>query len=234
MKSPLHDHFDKIICINLLERTDKKEMMLKKFNDLSIDVEWYHPIQYSFIPNIINGINSSGKAHFNQHQPYEIGASLSHYYVIKQALLEGCEKIFVFEDDILFQKDFNNKFQSYWKSLPENWDMILLYSFMYNLQPQNVRVSSRWIKAFNSWSLMSYGMNKLAMEEYIKRQDNYFTIADMVTYKMQEETNLNMYTSIPSLCVPATNFESNIRGNNMNYKNNPTVINLGFGEDNYE
>ena len=232
--SLLNEKFDKIVCINLLERPDKKEAMEKRFKDLNIEVEWYHPVQYSFIPKITKGIIASGSAHFNQNQPFEVGAALSHYHVIKQAWYEGCERIFVFEDDAKFHKDFEKKLEIYWKQLPEDWDMILFYSFMYNLDPKNVRVSPRWIRSYKSWSLMAYGMNVEAMEEYIKRQDEFFTIADLVTFKMQEETNLNIYSSIPSLCIPNTNLGSNIRGKNMNYESNPTITNMGYSNDNYE
>ena len=109
----------------------------------------------------------------------------------------------------------------------------MLYSFMYNFLPENVRVNSKWIKSFNSWSLMSYGMNKKAMEKYVSEQDNYFRIADLTTYQMQGK-DLNIYSCIPTLCIPNSELGSNIRGNNLNYVNNNTVLNTGFDNSNYE
>ena len=50
---PLNKIFDKIVCINLLERPDKKEKIEKRFNELGIEVEWFNAIKYDFIPNII-------------------------------------------------------------------------------------------------------------------------------------------------------------------------------------
>jgi len=230
----LNTLFDKVYCINLLERKDKKINMTTKFKELGIKVEWYSAVQYGFIPKIVKPINKSGVGKFNENQPYEIGAALSHYSIIKQALISGYDKIFVFEDDVKFHKNFNKKFNLYWKKLPENWDMFMLYSFMYNLLPQNKRVSDRWIQSYASWSLMAYGMNRKMMKEYIKFQDNFFTIADSVTYKLQERNDLNIYTAIPSLCIPETELGSNIRGESMNYKTSPTVINMGYSDDNYE
>ena len=230
----LNKEFDKVVCINLAERKDKREKMEKKFDDLGIEVEWFTAVQYGFIPQIVNPIVDSKAGHFNKNQPYEIGAALSHYHVIKQAILEDCENIFVFEDDALFHTDFNKKLDIYLDDLPQHWDMILFYSFMYHLLPENKRISKKWMRSFRSWSLMSYGMKREFMEEYVSRQDNFFTIADSVTYQMQEDSKFNIYSAIPALCVPETELGSNIRGVNMNYESNPTATNLGYGKEHYE
>lgn len=230
----LNQEFDKVVCINLAERSDKREKMERKFEELDIQVEWFTAVQYGFIPKIINPIVDSQAGKFNKSQPYEIGAALSHYHVIKQALLEGCENLFVFEDDVKFHVDFNEKQNKYLDDLPKNWDMILYYSFMYHLLPENKRVSKRWMTSFRSWSLMAYGMKRDLMEEYISRQDKFFTISDAVTYQMQEDSKFNIYSAVPALCLPETELGSNIRGQNMNYDYNPTVTNMGYSDSNYE
>jgi len=227
----LNKEFDKVICINLAERPDKREKMQKKFDELGIEVEWFTAVKYGF-SNIIAESNSSNKK-FNIGQPNEVGCAISHYTVIKKSLLDGANKIFVFEDDIKFHNNFNEKLNNYWNDLPNNWDMILLYSFMYNLLPQNKRISKKWLTSFNSWSLLAYGMNKDVMTEYINRQDLFFTISDAVTYKMQEQSHFNIYSAIPTLCIPDVTLGSEIRGNNKNYEFNPTVLNLGYSNDNY-
>jgi len=230
----LNKIFDKVVCINLAERFDKKEKIQHKFDKLGIKVEWFTAVQYGFIPNIVNPIINSKTGHFNKNQPYELGCALSHYSVIKQALLEKCTNLFVFEDDVMFHKDFNNKLDIYLNELNNNWDMIMFYSFMYNLLPQNIRISKRWMKAYKAWSLMAYGMNEKIMSEYIKRQDKFFTISDAVTYNLQEENNYNIYSAVPALCIPETKLGSNIRGDNLNYKYSPTITNMGYGEEHYE
>ena len=230
----LNREFDKVVCINLAERKDKRGKMQKKFDELEIVPEWYTAVQYGFVPKIIEPIVKSRTSHFNISQPYEIGAALSHYAVIKQALLEECESIVVFEDDVKFHKDFNTKLDSYLDDLPQHWDMMLFYSFMYHLLPENERISKRWMKSFRAWSLMAYVMNRDMMEEYIKRQDQFFTISDAVTYKLQEEGNYKIYSAVPALCFPETALGSNIRGHNMNYEYNPTITNLGYTDENYK
>ena len=80
---------------------------------------------------------------------------------------------------------------------------------------------------------MSYGMRKNAMEKYIEKQDKMFRIADLASFRMQGK-DLNIYSAVPTLCIPNKNLGSNIRGDNMNYENTQTVINMGFGKENYE
>lgn len=229
----LNERFDKVVCINLIDRKDKRDKLERSFEQIGLNVEWFNAVKYEFLPNLVEAMNVSGKAHFNKLQPYEIGAALSHYHVLKQALSEGAKNIFVFEDDALFHKDFNAKLEKYWSNLPSDWDMISLYSFMYSLAPQNIRISNRWIKSYKSWSLLAYGMKEAVMKDYINRQNSFFTIADMVTFQMQETTKFNMYTATPALCVPSTTLRSDIR-TQMNYKDSPTITNIGYSNDNYE
>ena len=230
----INKEFDKVVCINLAERADKREKIQKKFDRLGIEVEWYTAVQYGFIPNIVPVINQSGRGSFNAQHPYEFGAALSHYHVIRQALVEGAESIFVFEDDVLFHKDFNARFDLYFNNLPPAWDFFLLYSFMYNWLPENTRINAYWAKSWKSWSLMTYGMRKDFMEAYIARQNQHFTISDKVTFQMQEDPRWNCYSAVPSICLPDTYLGSNIRGENMNYEANPTVTNWGVPNEDYE
>ena len=76
-------------------------------------------------------------------------------------------------------------------------------------------------------------MNEKAMERYIKEQDEFFRIADLASFQMQGK-DLNIYSAVPTLCIPNPDLGSNIRGNNMNYVTTNTVLNLGFSNQNFE
>jgi len=227
--------FDKVVCINLLNRPDKRTKMQTKFATLGISFSWFTAVQYGFAPEIVKSLKPTinNFPRFNINTPNEFGAAMSHYTVIKTAYETGIEKLFVFEDDVIFRKDFNNQFVKYFNTLPRDWDMFLLYSFMYKIQSQNIRVNARWIKSYDAWSFMSYGMNRKAMKQYITDQDKYFQIADRASFKMQGK-DLNIYSAVPTLCIPNTTLGSNIRGENMNYNNTKTILNLGFDNKNYE
>jgi predicted RNase H-like nuclease len=103
---------------------------------------------------------------------------------------------------------------------------------MYDLLPQNKRVSARWTKAFKSWSLIAYSMNREAMIEYVKRQDNFFEIADLVSYEMQEN-GFNFYVASPPLVIPNKSLASNIR-TVKNYETTKSVLLMGINENDYK
>jgi len=231
----INREFDRVVCINLVNRPDKRKNMEAKFKELGILVEWFDAVPYGFAPEIVNSLKPTVNdfPRFNTKTPNEFGAAMSHYTVIKKALLEGAERIFVFEDDVMFRKDFNDKFDRYMDVLPGDWDMFLLYSFMYEIKPQNVRINAKWMRSYLAWSLMSYGITKKGMEGYIADQDKMFQIADRASFKMQEK-GFNIYSAVPTLCIPNQELGSNIRGENMNYIANKTVLNMGYSEDNFE
>ena len=234
--SIINKEFDKVVCVNLVNRKDKKEVIAEKFNNYNINVEWFEAVQYGFAEEIVKSLkpNINGFPRFNLKHPNEFGAALSHYTVIKTALEQGVEKLFVFEDDVLFRKDFNNKLEKSLSTLPKDWDMINLYSFMYNIMPENKRINANWITSFRGWSLLAYGINRKAMQRYIDNMDKKFQIADLTSFNMQEESDMNIYSAVPTLCIPNTEIGSNIRGTDMNYKTTNTVINTGYSNENYE
>lgn len=231
----INKYFGKVVYINLLHRVDKRTAIEDRLEKLGIEAEWYGAVEYGFAEEIVKSLKPSVNdfPRFNIKHPNEFGAAMSHYTVIKTALSQGYKSIFVFEDDAMFRKDFNTHFEKYYNALPGNWDMFLLYSFMYKIQPQNGRVNARWIRSYDGWSLMAYGMNEKAMKQYIEDQDNFFQIADRASFKMQRK-NLNIYSAVPTLCIPNQTLGSNIRGDNMNYVNTNTVLNMGFNNDNFE
>lgn len=231
----LNKEFDKVVCINLVNRKDKRAEMQKRFDKYDIQVDWFNAVQYGFARDIVNNLPGNGGMgfpRFNINHPNEFGAAMSHYTVIKTALEEGVNKLFVFEDDAMFRKNFDSAFEKSYDVLPDNWNMFLLYSFMYKIQHQNVRINAKWIKAYDGWSLMAYGIDRLAMEKYIADMDRRFQIADLTSFEMQK-TNLNIYSSVPTLCIPNTKIGSNIRGDNMNYETTNTILNLGYDNENF-
>ncbi len=239
-KHILNDYFDKVYCINLAERPDKRKKMEERFHKLGIEVEWFTPVTFGFAPKIVPTLVKANVAHFNIQHPNEIGAALSHYTVIKRAFLEGHDQIFVFEDDAKFDTMFNDKIGKYLDSAPGDANMLMFYSYMYEFLPQNKKMNSRWMTAFRAWSLMAYGMDRIMMKAYIKEQDNHLSISDHATFKLQENKDLHIYSSMPSICIPDTQIASNIR-KKMNYDGIGTltdgtvsITNLGVSNKNYE
>jgi GR25 family glycosyltransferase involved in LPS biosynthesis len=241
----INKKYEKVVCICLREREDKYNYALSRFAKHDIQVEWFRPVIPGYAKVLTEPYNlkynsRDGRSiRFNPKFPNELGAMQSHYHVIKSALLEGAQNIFIFEDDCAFHKDWNTLLPKYLSSIPEDEDGILLYSYMSSFQPQNIRVKPRWVKGFASWSILAYGMSRRAMERYIAIADTQPMIADSITLNMMTYENFNFYIATPPLVIPANNLASNIRGENKNYNQTPmtnggNIFMLGIDEKNYE
>ena len=238
--SLINEKYNKVVCICLKEREDKYKYSLSQFIKHGIDVEFYRPVVPGYAAQLLEDYykrwNSPDnmKIRFNPRFPNELGAMQSHYHVIKSALLEGAQSLFIFEDDCAFHKDWENLESKYFNSIPEDADGVLLYSFQAQLYAQNVRVKPRWTKGYGSWSILAYGMNRRAMERYIQLADAAPMIADSITFTMMTNENFNFYVASPPLVVPAKDLTSNIRGENKNYEQIRTVYMMGINDNDYE
>lgn len=238
--SLINERYSKVVCICLKEREDKYKYMLAQFIKHDIKVEFYRPVIHNYGRHFIelyadkHNILQQNHVLFNKSFPNEFGALQSHYTVIKSALLDGAQNIFVFEDDCAFHKDWDNLLPKYLDTIPENADGILLYSFMDRLLPENVRVKPRWTKGFASWSFIAYGLNKRAMEGYIALQDAQPMIADKASWVMMTHQGYNFYVASPPLLLPSKTLTSSIRGENKNYEKTKSIFILGINEQDYE
>jgi GR25 family glycosyltransferase involved in LPS biosynthesis len=242
--SLINELYDRTVCISLQEREDKYTYAVNQFKKHNIDVEFYRPVIPGYAFKIIelyaDKYNIPEKNHrlFNKKFPNEFGAMQSHYTVIKSALLDGCENIFVFEDDCAFHNKWEELLPKYFNTLPDDTDGVLLYSYMSKLEPQNTRVRPRWTKGFASWSFLAYGLNKRAMEAYINLQDKQPMIADKASWVMMSHLGFNFYIASPPLIIPSKTLTSSIRGEDKNYERaqfaGGNVFMLGVNANDYE
>lgn len=233
----LNDRYEKIVCINLKERKDKYEFMLAQFIKNDISVEWFHPVIHGYANKIVKPLVDAKVAHFNVQHANEFNTMSSFYHVVKSAILDGAQSLFIIEDDFHMHKQFNELLPKYFDTVPKDADAILLYSYMSGLNPENIRVSSRWVRGYKSWSHIAIGMSKKYMEEFIKRIDRRPCTGDLISYEMMEQ-GFNVYIATPPLGIPSKLFVSDIRGNNKNYDKpqfmGGNVFMLGINEKLYE
>ena len=225
--SLINEKYERVVCICLKEREDKYKYAVSQFIKHDIQVEFYRPVVPGYAGKLLEPYcqrynSPDGKqVRFNQKFPNELGALQSHYNVIKTALLDGIQSLFIFEDDCAFHKDWEKLLPKYMNTIPEDADGILLYSFLYEMLPQNIRVKPRWTKGYACWSILAYGMNRRTMERYISMADSAPTIIKFTPpYKW--------------LVVPSKTLTSNIRGEDKNYEKNRTIFMMGINDADYE
>ena len=111
------NQFKNKFCINLDHRKDKWEQCQEEFKKHNIlDVNRFSAI-YG---------NPDNLPHNMQQEPIltNIGVTLSHLRILEYAEKNKLDNVLIFEDDIVFVDDFNQKFDSYFSEIPNDWDMI--------------------------------------------------------------------------------------------------------------
>jgi GR25 family glycosyltransferase involved in LPS biosynthesis len=126
--------FDHIFVINLDRRKDRWEFITEQLKSVGIDAERVSGVDGDLLdpdPKIGNGWNHKGQA----------GCVLSHRKVISLAKERGYKNILVIEDDNVFRKNFNELFESYWKQVPQDWDLLYFGgSHLGALKPVNINL----------------------------------------------------------------------------------------------
>lgn len=213
----LNDICDRHVCICLKEREDKYEQAKINFDKHNIKVDFYRPIRYGF-GRIVTNVIQRPFGWFNANQSGEFGCSISHYTVIKNAYLDGVERLMIWEDDIAFHKDFDSKISEYIKHLPNDWNIFFLYNFSAAFNPNNITVNDYWKVSYKCWSNVAYVLDRKAMGLWLNLMDSFLTIADVITYNLQEteKYGLNCYSAYPSLVNVNTYFKSDIREHHTN------------------
>lgn len=114
LASPL-DHFDRIVCINLDERSDRWQQMQASVAPLlgRVKLDRFSAVK----PDLARESVFNGRA----------GCLLSHRKVIEAAYRDGLENVLVFEDDVRFDPQFVIQAQRSIKTLDATqWDMFYL------------------------------------------------------------------------------------------------------------
>jgi len=209
----LHNYFDHIFCINLINRPDRKQKMIKRFDKFGIkNVEFFTTVEFGFADKLLQLLQRAGHDLVN---PGEISCAIAHYSIIKIAKERNYKNIFIFEDDCVFHKDFNNLLPKYMSILPEYWNMLFFYTMMYhNKCRENISYNDSDIMLFKpteAHCASSYAINSNMYDTIIDSLDNDFRIIDSRYRLFMDYPDLNIYSVFPNLCGQESDI-SNIRG----------------------
>ena len=119
----------KIYFINLDRRPDRYEHFLKECNDKEIN---YNKIQrFNALDGNLYNFSEKEKYMFRnvdyRTQNYAkkiMGNQLSHYYILKEMIEKNYEYIIIFQDDIIFRKDFKKELEYVLNNIPNNAEII--------------------------------------------------------------------------------------------------------------
>lgn len=202
----LNSIVDRVVVLNLHENPDRLLSSRFQFEKHGILYEVQTSVKLPFLGPLAahSGLLNKGQ------EAGEVGCAIAHYTAVKTALLDGCGSLAVFEDDALLCDGFAEAFDDAMREAPEDWQMLLLYSFGDGAK-QMPRVNDWWGRARKCWSSVAVLMRREWMEAYIREQDEMLRIADAVSICLQ--TELPAYCLHPSrfLVIPRPDAVSDIR-----------------------
>lgn len=199
------EDLDRIYIINLKKRADRLEKFLQD-NQFVIghlsNIEIFEAVDGNKI------INKNW-----QLQKGALGCLESHLAVLKDARANNYTNIVVFEDDFIFDNDFDKEFSAGFSELDSNWDMLYLYSNHIN-DPKPF--SNHLNKVSAALGTVAYIVNEKSFDLLIKVLELKVREVDVVYAHMH--FLINAYSFKKNICHHIDGF-SDIQNTTTNYHN---------------
>ena len=143
--SSVNYYFDHVYVINLERRSDRKIAMLQKLSSLGIKAEFVRAINGCTTQNELEhqfyleqpiGINGSHLLEIAYQRkliksPGAWGYLKTYYGILADAKKRNYGRILIFDDDVIFHKDFEYRFQKSIELIPHDWKLFYLGASQY-------------------------------------------------------------------------------------------------------
>lgn len=118
-KNILNECFDKVFCITCSEDLNRQKKCIDQFDRHGIDFEFIISVDPIFLKKVTPQTG-------NVISPEELSLTISHMICMQKSKLYKFEKIVVFEDDFLFNENWEERFRLFFRELPLDWDLLYL------------------------------------------------------------------------------------------------------------
>jgi glycosyl transferase, family 25 len=181
----LNQLFPHKICINLDRRPDRWQRMQTEFARHGIEGVCRFPA--------VDGSVVQLPANWN-HTAGAYGCLLSHVAVVQEARQLGQKSVLIFEDDTVFDPEFESKFVSFVEQVPSDWDM-LYFGALHKDQPSKIR--DHVSRITNANSTFAYALKHTVYDAFIELNTHVENVLDVNAYTLQER--FNCYCFMPNL-----------------------------------
>jgi GR25 family glycosyltransferase involved in LPS biosynthesis len=211
-----NDMFNHVFCINLDRRSDRWTESYENFTRLGINVERFSAFDCQEIQNI----NSD----WDKYAHASIACALSHIAILKVAKSRGYKNVFIFEDDVEFFENFNEKFEVLRKQIPENWDMFYLSA---NPVAEILPISKNLLKCNKLHTTHAYGVRDNVYDLLIRAGQNFLHGID--TNYTDIHPHINCYLASPPLVTQKKGY-SDLQYKETDYHS----LSMNHGDSEYE
>ena len=122
------------------------------------------------------------------------GCLLSHVEVVREARRSNAPGVLIFEDDTVLDPEFQSKFASFSKEVPDDWDM-LYFGALHKDEP--VKISEHVGRITKANSTYAYALKNTVFDAFIELNARAEHVLDMNSYLLQER--FNCYCFMPNL-----------------------------------
>ena len=182
------------------------ESVKKEFNKWGMEDIFRYP---GIDGSVINTQDFYGNSKL---KPGEIGILLTHKRIIELAKAEKWESVIIFEDDVEFTDEIS-KFDTYMKSVPDDWDM-LYFGANHDYGKPRERINDKLSKLNFSVALHAFAVKKTMYDKILKMIDEHITQIDVIYGRLQPDCNA--YVFEPNMASQAEGF-SDIQNKVVNY-----------------
>lgn len=196
---------DKAYCINLERRSDRWLKVKNEFELNDIDVYRFEALdgqQFDKYPTLKRGAAACLESHLS---------------ILKDAFDKNYEAVAIFEDDVFFVTDFEQKFETFYKQVPPDWQILYLANNKDHAKIE--KISENVEKVSRARSAHAFIIKKQAIKEAIKlispgekQVDAYYGIL---------QQSFPSFCAVPSLAGQTPNYsdiENGFRDYNFIYK----------------
>ena len=162
------------VCINLDRRPERWQRIQRAFTAQGIEsVRRF---------SAIDGNETVLPSHWI-HTPGSYGCLESHIRVVREARDAGVSSVLIFEDDVVFDPQFKEKFATFIQELPADWDM-LFFGALHKDEP--VKVSEHIGRITKANSTFAYAIRNTVFHAFIDLNSRAEHVLDMNSYVLQE------------------------------------------------
>jgi len=134
----MNDYIDKVYVVNMDKDVDRLEHMDKEFERIGVKYKRIPAVDASKNEYIINKYKNK-----NQEFRNAVGLLKSHVGIMKDALDNKYDTIAIFEDDVIFCDDFDERFDYYIKNLPKDWQVAYLGCHFHSCRLPTVSIDNK-------------------------------------------------------------------------------------------
>lgn len=173
------------VCINLDRRPERWQRIQRAFTA--------HGIESVRRFSAIDGNEVELPPHWI-HTPGAYGCLVSHVQIVREARDAGLSSVLIFEDDAVFDPQFEEKFATFIQELPADWDMLFLGALHKN---EPVKVSEHIGRITKANSTFAYAIRNTMFDAFIDLNSRAEHVLDMNSYVFQGR--FNCYCFMPNL-----------------------------------